>query len=152
MTFLPTRGEGPVGTGAHLLRVTEAPSGTATAEAWLTLLFLPVFPLGTWAVDRKKEPKALWRIAGVSRPLPSRSLLWLAGGAAYLGLSLVPAFLAVTLFIGSQAAGLGCLFSSVGAIVGALGWLDQTRERVPLGVALRALSGTFGTAKNALSE
>jgi len=152
LSFQPTRGEGPVGTGVHLLRVTEAPAGTATAEAWVTLLFLPLFPLGTWAVDRRKEPKPLWHITGVSRPLPARSLLWVAGGAAYVLLSLVPASCAITLFIGSQAAGLGCLFCSVAAIVGALGWLDLTRERVPLRVALQALSSTFGTAEDALRE
>jgi hypothetical protein len=136
----------------HLLRVTETPAGIATAEAWLTFLFLPLFPLGTWAVDRRKEPKALWHITGVSRSQPSRSLLWVAGGVGYVLLSLVPAYCAITLFIGSQMAGLGCLFSSVGAIVGALGWLDQTRERVPLGVALRALSNTLGPAAHALRE
>jgi hypothetical protein len=52
---------------------------------------------------------------------------------------LVPAYVAVTFFMGSTPVELGGLFSSAGAIIGLLGWLDQTRDRVPIRAAVRVL-------------
>jgi hypothetical protein len=83
LLFSPRRAEGPVGTGVHLLRLTQ----------------------GTDGIERDG-----------------------------------PAYGALTFLMGSKIAELAGLFGSVGAIVGTLGWLDETRDRVPFWVALRAMA------------
>ena len=67
-------------------------------------------------------------------------MAWVAGGLLAALASLLPAWLAVTVFMGSKTAELAGLFSSAGAIVGALGWLDQTRDRVPFGTATQIVA------------
>jgi hypothetical protein len=126
-----------VGTGVHVLRRRSRPDGTTAADVWLTLLFVPVVPLGQWTVEREEGAGSAWRVTRVARPSLGRSAAWVAGGVLAVLASLLPAWLAVTLLMGSKPAELGGLFSSAGAIVGALGWLDQTRDRVPFRAALR---------------
>lgn len=135
----PTLGRGPVGTGVHLLRRSPAPDGLAVAEAWLTLLFLPLVPLGKWTLARAGSTGSSWVVRRVDGPDLPRSAAWIAGGLLAALASLLPAWLAVAFFVGSKPAELGGLFTSAGAILGALGWLDETRERVPLRDALRVL-------------
>jgi hypothetical protein len=64
---------------------------------------------------------------------------WAACGVLAIAAGLLPAYAAITFFTGSRPLELGGLFFSAGALVGALAWLDETRERVPLGTAVRAL-------------
>jgi hypothetical protein len=139
-SFEPRRGSGPVGTGVHLLRCTPGPAGTTVAEVWLTVLFVPLVPLGRWTLGREGTPGSAWRVTRVGSPHLGRSVVWAAGGLLAALASLLPAWLAVTVFMGSKPAELAGLFWSAGAIIGALGWLDQTRDRVPLGTATRILS------------
>lgn len=149
-TFEPSRGTGPLGTGVHVLRRASTPVGTAVADVWVTLLFVPVVPLGRWTVEPAAGSGYAWRVRQVGRPRPGRSLAWVAGGLLAALASLLPAFLAVTYFMGSKTAELAGLFSSAGAVIGALGWLDQTRDRVPFGAATRiaaarpTVEGTVG--------
>ena len=135
-----TRGRGPVGTGVHVLRCTPGPAGTTVGDVWVTLLFVPVVPLGRWTLQPGDGSGPAWRVTRVGRPRLARSVAWVAGGLAAALASLLPASLAVTFFMGSRVAELAGLFSSAGAIVGALGWLDETRDRVPLGTAVRILA------------
>jgi len=138
-SFEPSRGEGPVGTGVHVLRRTPGPDGTTTGDVWLTLLFVPVVPFGEWTLERGGAAGSAWRVMQVVRPRLARSAAWVAAGIGALVVSLLPAYVAIVFFMGSKPVELGGLFSSAGAIVGALGWLDQTRERVPLRAAARLL-------------
>jgi len=135
----PSRGEGPVGTGVHLLRRTQGPTGITIADVWLTFLFVPVVPFGEWTMQRGGTSSSSWRVTHVGRPRLSKSVAWVAGGLLAIVMSLLPAYIAVTFFMGSKPVELGGLFSSAGAIIGALGWLDQTRERVPFRAAVRLL-------------
>ena len=52
--FEARRGGGPLGTGVHLLRRRNTASGE-TADAWLTVLFLPVVPFGEWTIERAES-------------------------------------------------------------------------------------------------
>ncbi len=122
------------------MRCTPGPAGTTVADVWLTVLFVPLVPLGRWTLQPGGGSGRAWRVTQVGRLHPGRSVAWVAGGLAAAVASLVPAWLAVTLFMGSKPAELAGLFSSAGAIIGALGWLDQTRDRVPLGVATRVVA------------
>ena len=139
-SFEPTPGRGPVGTGVHVLRRTTRPDGATVADVWLTILFAPVVPLGQWTLEREEGAGSAWRVTRVARPPLARSAAWVAGGVLAGLVSLLPAYLAVTLFMGSKPAELGGLFSSAGAVVGALGWLDQTRDRVPFRTAMRLVA------------
>jgi hypothetical protein len=139
-SFEPRRGRGPVGTGVHLLRCTLGPAGTTVADVWLSVLFVPLVPLGRWTLEREGTPGSAWRVTRVGSPHLGRSVAWVAGGLLAALASLLPAWLAVTVFMGSKAAELAGLFSSAGAIIGALGWLDQTRDRVPFGAATRIVA------------
>ena len=139
-SFEAKRGSGPVGTGLHVLRSTPVPAGSTVADIWLTVLFVPVVPLGRWALEREGDSGSAWRVTEVGRPHLARSVAWVAGGLLAALASFLPACLAVTFFMGSKPAELAGLFSSAGAIIGALGWLDQTRDRVPFGTAARILA------------
>ncbi len=139
-SFEPRRGRGPVGTGVHLLRCTSGLAGPTVAEVWLTVLFVPLVPLGRWTLQREGAPASAWRVTRVGRPHLGRSVAWVAGGLLAALVSLLPAWLAVTVFMGSKPAELAGLFSSAGAIIGALGWLDLTRDRVPFGTATRIVA------------
>ena len=139
LPFEPRRGEGPVGTGVHLVRRSHGPTGVTIADVWLTFLFLPVVPFGEWTVERGGASRSSWRVAQVRRPHLLRSVAWVAGGVVAILASLLPAYVAVSFFMGSKPAELGGLFASAGAIIGTLGWLDQTRERVPFRTAVRIL-------------
>ncbi len=137
LPFEPSRGRGPVGTGVHVLRCTPGPAGTTVADVWLTVLFVPLVPLGRWTLQPEGGSGPAWRVTQVAGLHPGKSVAWVAGGLAAAVASLVPAWLAVTLFMGSKPAELAGLLSSAGAIIGALGWLDQTRDRVPIGSTAR---------------
>lgn len=139
-SFEPMRGKGPVGTGVHVLRRTSGPAGTTVAHVWLTFLFVPVVPLGQWTVEPGAGPGPTWRVLQVGTPHVARSMAWVAGGLLAALASLLPACLAVTFFMGSKPAELAGLFSSAGAMIGTLGWLDEARDRVPLGVAARIVA------------
>jgi hypothetical protein len=136
----PTRGQGPVGTGVHLLRRSPTPEGATVAEVWLTFVFLPVVPLGKWTLAPAASSGSSWVVGRVDRPSLPWSAAWIAGGLLAALTSLVPAWLAVTFFMGSKPAEIGGLFTSAGAIIAALGWLDGTRARVPVRTALRVLA------------
>jgi hypothetical protein len=69
---------------------------------------------------------------------------WAACGVLAIAAGLLPAYAAITFFTGSRPLELGGLFFSAGALVGALAWLDETRERVPFRVAVRALGRRAG--------
>ncbi len=138
--FEPMRGRGPVGTGVHVLRCTPGPAGTTVGDVWVTVLFVPVVPLGWWTLQTADGSGPAWRVTQVGRPRLARSVAWVAGGLAAALASLLPAWLAVTFFMGSKVAELAGLFSTAGAIVGALGWLDQTRDRVRIGTAARIVA------------
>jgi hypothetical protein len=140
LRFEPRRGEGPVGTGVHLLRRTRDSTGVTIADVWLTFLFLPVVPFGEWTVERGGASGSSWLVTRIERPRVMRSVAWVAGGIVAGLVSLVPAYVAVAFFMGSKPAELGGLFSSAGGIIGTIGWLDQTRERVPFRTAVRALA------------
>jgi len=140
LSFEPRRGEGPVGTGVHLLRRTHDSTGVTIADVWLTFLFLPVVPFGKWTVERGGASGSSWLVTRIERPRVMRSVAWVAGGMVAGLVSLVPAYVAVAFFMGSKPAELGGLFSSAGGIIGTIGWLDQTRERVPFRTAVRALA------------
>ena len=139
LSFQPRRAQGPVGSGVHLLRTTRHEGGVVHADAWLTILFLPVIPLGEWIVKHQPTPEACV-IKQVTPPRLVKSALWIGGGFLAAMLSLVPAYGALTFLMGSKVAELAGMFTSVGAILGPLGWLDETRDRVPILVALRALA------------
>jgi hypothetical protein len=128
----------------HLLRRRHGPTGVTSADAWLTFLFLPVVPLGEWALEQGGPSGASWRVTQVRRPRFWRSAAWVAGGVVAILASLVPAYVAVSFFMGSKPAELGGLFASAGAIIGSLGWLDQTRERVPFRAAVGVLGRRRG--------
>ena len=135
----PRRGTGPIGTGVHALRRAKGPSGITIADVWLTVLFVPVVPFGEWTLQRSGASTPSWAVKSVGRPRPSKSVAWVAAGVLAVVSGLLPAYAAITFFMGSKAVELGGLFSSAGAIIGTLGWLDETRERVPLSAALRVL-------------
>ena len=142
-TVAPTRGGGPLGTGVHLLRRRASAAGDV-ADAWLTVLFLPVVPLGEWTLERADPGgvgEGALRVTRVERPRPLKSLTWIAGGIAAAVLAIAPGYAAISLPLGSKVLELGGIFLSLAAVVGGLGWLDQTRERVPLRAALRATRG-----------
>jgi hypothetical protein len=145
LSFAPGRAEGPAGTGVHLLRTTPGAGGVVLADAWLTVLFLPVVPLGEWVLERRGPAEAVSVIRQVRRPRLLESVSWVAGGLLAALLSLVPAYGALTFLMGSKVAELTGMFASVAAILGLLGWLDETRDRVPMGVALRALASAAPT-------
>jgi hypothetical protein len=111
----------------------------------MTFLFLPVVPLGEWTMERAEGSDASWQVAGVARPRLVESLAWVAAGILAVVAALLPAYLAIALFMGSRPVELGGLFASAGAIVGALGWLDQTRDRVPSGAAARVMAARPAT-------
>ena len=140
LSFQPRRAEGPVGTGVHLLRTTPHDSGVLLADAWLTILFLPVVPLGEWIVERYNAADASSVISQVRPPQLVKSVLWVGGGVLAALLSLVPAYGALTFLRGSKVAELTGMFATVGAVLGPLAWLDETRDRVPMLVAVRALA------------
>ena len=150
--FEPKRGEGPVGTGVHLLRRTHGPTGVTIADVWLTFLFLPVVPLGRWTMERGRASSTSWLVTHIARPRFVSSMAWVAGGVVATLVSLVPAYLAITSFMGSKPAELGGLFSSAGAVIGTLGWLDQTRERVPFRPALQVLRGALDSPQEWIGE
>lgn len=135
----PRRGTGPIGTGVHVLRCAQGPSGITIADVWLTVLFVPVVPFGEWTLHPRGASPSTCEVTSVARPRPSKSVAWVAAGVLAVVSGLLPAYAAITFFMGSKAVELGGLFSSAGAIIGTLGWLDETRERVPLGAALRVL-------------
>ncbi len=146
-SFEPKRGRGPVGTGVHLLRCTPGPAGATVADVWVTVLFVPIVPLGRWTLQGEGTPGSAWRVTGVGGPHLGRSMAWIAGGLLAALASLLPAWLAVTVFMGSKPAELAGLFSSAGAIIGALGWLDETRDRVPFGTATRVVAARPRSAR-----
>jgi hypothetical protein len=152
LSFEPSRGVGLVGTGVHLLRRTHGPTGVTIADAWLTFLFLPVIPFGEWTVDQGGASGSPWLVRHVKRPSFWTSVAWVAGGVVATLMSLVPAYCAITFFMGSKPAELGGLFSSAGAIIGTLGWLDQTRERVPFRIAVQALARAATSADEGSGE
>ena len=123
-----------------LLRLTQGTDGIRRADAWLTFLFLPVVPLGEWIVERDGRVQGVCVIRNVRPPRLLKSTLWIVGGVVAAVLSLVPAYGALTFLMGSRVAELAGVFGSVGAILGTLGWLDETRDRVPVRVALRAMA------------
>jgi hypothetical protein len=138
--FEARRGGGPLGTGVHLLRRRESATG-AVADAWLTVLFLPVVPLGEWTLERADPGGAgagTLTVTRVERPRPLKSLAWIVGGILAAVLALAPGYAAISLPLGSKILELLGIFVSLTAVVGGLGWLDQTRERVPFQAALRA--------------
>ena len=137
--YQPSRAEGPVGTGVHLLRTTQGAGGVVLADAWLTVLFLPVVPFGEWTIERHSAAEACSVIRQVRPPRLVKSVLWVASVVLAALLSLLPAYGALTFLMGSKVAELTGMFASVGAILGPLAWLDETRDRVPIWVALRAL-------------
>jgi len=140
-SFEPARGRGPVGTGVHVLRSGAGPAGATVADIWLTLLFVPLVPLGRWTLEPEGAAGSVRRVTRVGRPHLAGSLAWIAGGVLAALASLLPAWLAITFSMGSKPAELAGLLSSAGAIIGVLGWLDQTRDRVPLGTAARIVAG-----------
>jgi hypothetical protein len=152
LLFEPSRGVGPVGTGVHLLRRSHGPTGITIADAWLTFLFPPVIPFGEWTVDQGGASGSSWLVTHVKRPSFWRSVARVAGGIVATLMSLVPAYCAITFFMGSKPAELGGLFSSAGVIIGTLGWLDQTRERVPFRVAVHALAKAATSAEEGSRE
>ena len=152
LLFKPRRGEGPVGTGVHLLRRTHGPTGVTIADVWLTLLFLPVVPFGEWTVERGGVSGSSWLVTHIRRPHFLSSAAWVAGGVAAMLVSIVPAYIALDFFMGSKPAERGGLFSSAGAILGTLGWLDETRERVPFRTAVKALGRAAKSAEQASGE
>ena len=139
VTFEPARGHGPLGTGVHLLRRTARPPDGVDVDAWLTVLFVPILPLGRWSLEPAGPPAVA--ITRVERPRIATTLAWIAGGLLVAALAFVPAYAALTVPTGSKALELGGIFLSLAIVVGGLGWLDTTRERVPLRAALRAWRG-----------
>ena len=121
------------------MRTTQGAGGVVLADAWLTVLFLPVVPFGEWTIERHSAAEACSVIRQVRPPRLVKSVLWVASGVLAVLLSLLPAYGALTFLMGSKVAELTGMFASVGAIPGPLAWLDETRDRVPIWVALRAL-------------
>jgi hypothetical protein len=148
LSFVPKRGEGPVGTGVHLLRRVHGATGVTIAEVWLTVAFLPFVPFGEWTVERGDASGSPWVVAHIKRPRFLTSLAWVVGGVVAALASLAPAYLVVTFLMGSKPVELGGLFCSAGAIIGTMGWLDQTRERIPFRMAVRALGGAKSAARS----
>jgi uncharacterized protein (TIGR02246 family) len=140
----PIRASGPVGTGVHVLRRTPGPSGAAIADVWWTVLFVPVLPLGEWTLQPREASARSWAVTHVARPRPLKAVARVAAGALAAVSSLLPAYAGVTFFTGTRPVELGGLFASAAAIVGALGWLDESCERVRFVAALRVLAGRKG--------
>ncbi len=140
LSFQPRRAEGPVGTGVHLLRTTQQEGRVVLADAWLTILFLPVVPLGEWMVERHSTADASSVIRQVRPPQLFKSVLWVGSGVLAALVSLLPAYGALTFLMGSKVAELAGMFATVGAILGPLAWLDETCDRIPIRVALRAVA------------
>src|SRR4030042_1729672 len=104
LSFVPRRAEGPVGTGVHLLRLTRGADGVVLADAWLTLAFLPVVPLGEWIVEREGSTRDPCVIRQVRPPRLRKSIPWIVcGGLAGLA-SLLPGYGALTFLMGSRGA------------------------------------------------
>ena len=110
------------------------------ADAWLTILFLPVVPLGEWMVERHSTVDASSVIRQVRPPQLFKSVLWVGSGVLAALVSLLPAYGALTFLMGSKVAELAGMFATVGAILGPLAWLDETCDRIPIRVALRAVA------------
>jgi hypothetical protein len=108
---------------------------------WLTVLFLPLLPLGRWEVEASAVPDAAFAVRSLRPPSLGSSLAWYAGAVLLAAISLVPGYLSLGLFMGLKALELGGTFLSAGLIVGLAGWLDETRARVPLLVVMGALAG-----------
>ena len=134
-----SRATGPVGTGVYALRWTTNLEGVRSADVWLTLLFFPCLPLGRWEVVKDAQREEAWLVQQVRSPHLTSSL-WILGATIGVGLSLVPGYLALSCFMGHKLLELGGTFTTAGLILGALGWLDQTRERVPTAAALRVMA------------
>jgi hypothetical protein len=112
------------------------------ADAWLTLFFLPILPLGRWSLEpADSSGQPAFAITRVERPRIAATLPWIAAGLLVAALAFAPAYAALTVPTGSKVVELGGIFVSLAIVVGGLGWLDQTRERVPLRAALRAWRG-----------
>jgi hypothetical protein len=77
----------------HLLRTTRHEGGVWLADAWLTILFLPVVPLGGWMVEVERDSASDGSsvIRQVSPPRLVKSVVWIAGGVVAAVLSLLPA-------------------------------------------------------------
>ena len=57
MNLKATYGTGPVGTGAHLLGYQRVRQDTQVIDAWLTVLFFPLVPIGRWRVVSPTEER-----------------------------------------------------------------------------------------------
>ena len=99
----------------------------------------PSSRLASWTIERHSAAEASSVIRQVRPPRLVKSVLWVASVVLAALLSLLPAYGALTFLMGSKVAELTGMFASVGAILGPLAWLDETRDRVPIWVALRAL-------------
>ncbi len=147
-----TRAVGPVGTGVHILRWCEREGGPRVAELWLTVLFFPVVPLGSWVMSEQPERLSSCSVTDVRPPHLGASAAWFLGGIMMGVLSLLPASVALWFFSGHTVAELaGCLVS-VGVIIGMLGWLDQTRDRMPIRATVRILASMPAVALDVARE
>jgi hypothetical protein len=140
-TLCLATGIGPVGTGVHLLRPIEDSAQEKVAEAWLTLLFLPLVPLGTWMLVPEPGRSDQWVLRGVRPPGVARSVATVVRFYVSAALTFVPGYVVVAFFMGNKVLELAGLFSTAGLIVGLLAWLDSTRERIPLRILARARRG-----------
>jgi hypothetical protein len=111
------------------------------ADVWVTLLFLPVLPLGKWVVERRGEQEPTWALRSVQRPALLDAVATVVAFYAVAVLVFVPGFAGVAYFVGNQLLSLAGLFASLGLIIGLMGWLDSTRSRVPLRDVIRSLVG-----------
>ena len=103
---------------------------------WLTVLFLPLVPLGRLVLAGEGPD---WEICRTRAANPGRTLSTIL--VFYVGtvLAFVPAYIAVRYFVGNQLLSLTGLYCTLGVVVGALAWLDSTRGRIPL----RAIRAVF---------
>jgi uncharacterized membrane protein len=103
---------------------------------WLTILFLPLVPLGRLVLAGVGPA---WELRDSRTAAPARVLATLVSFFVGTAAAFLPAYVAVRYFVGNQLASLILMFCTLLLLVGALAWLDATRARVPLR-ALRLVS------------
>ena len=125
-------GSGPVGTGRFLLKATREGEDVWRGHVWLTLMFIPVFPLHHIELSaesgaRPVGPCAVLSQGRLSARQVARGYAW--GLAALLGVAASWGVAYLNAANSSLPGGMGVLLGGV-APVALLAWLDERTTRI----------------------